>query len=442
MERRKALHGLLPSRVVRITSAANASPQRTPSPRWLAGERQDRGFHHHGLHPPAPQPGQKSEQFGPRVVPIVPDEARTFGMDSLFRELEDLRIPGQLYEPVDAQMLLSYTEAKEGSDSGGGDHRGWLHGQLHCRRQLIRHTGRARGALLHLLLDVRLPAGGRSDLGGGGHPGRAASSSERPPARPRSRARGCSTRTGTAICWSLLCPSLMAYDPAFAYEVGLVIKDGLRRMYGDNPEDIFYYITLYNENYVQPPMAEGVEAGVLQGLYRWAPAPEGDLPHRATLAFSGTAQMAAREAQQELAEHWGVGVELWSATSFNALREEAMSAERWNRLHPGRGATGSAGDPAACETSGPFVAVTDNMRAVPDQVSRWVPRTYLSLGTDGFGRSDTRAALRRHFETDKEHVVLGVLTALQHDGAFGPGSGRRRNRPLRARPDLPDPWRP
>jgi pyruvate dehydrogenase E1 component len=236
-------------------------------------------------------------------------------------------------------------------------------------------------------------------------------------------------------------PPLMAYDPAFAYEVGLVVKDGLRRMYGEKPEDVFYYLTLYNENYVQPPMAEGVEEGVIQGLYRWAPAPEGDFLHRATLAFSGTAQKAAREAREELAEHWGVGVELWSATSFKALREEAMSVERWNRLHPGEEPRVPLVTRLLEETTGPFVVVTDNMRAVPDQVSRWVPRSYLSLGTDGFGRSDTRTALRRFFETDKEHVVVGVLTALHREGGVGPDVVRDAINRYGLDPDASDPRR-
>jgi pyruvate dehydrogenase E1 component len=439
MERRKALHGSLPSRVVRITSPLTLPPEDTFS-EVLAGsgkvEASTTMAFTRLLRSLA-----RSEQFGPRVVPIVPDEARTFGMDSLFRELKIYASVGQLYEPVDAQMLLSYTEAKEGQILEEGITEAGSMASFTAAASSYATRGvpvvpfyifysmfgfQRVGDLIWAAADIRArgfllgATAGRTTLQG----------------------EGLQHQDGHSHLLVSAVPSLMAYDPAFAYEVGLVIKDGLRRMYGDNPEDIFYYITLYNENYVQPPMGEGVEAGVLQGLYRWAPAPEGDLPHRATLAFSGTAQMAAREAQQELAEHWGVGVELWSATSFNAVREEAMSAERWNRLHPGQEPRVPLVTRLLAETSGPFVAVTDNMRAVPDQVSRWVPRTYLSLGTDGFGRSDTRAALRRHFETDKEHVVLGVLTALQRDGAFGPevlGDAIAR---YGLDPDLPDPWRP
>jgi pyruvate dehydrogenase E1 component len=160
-----------------------------------------------------------------------------------------------------------------------------------------------------------------------------------------------------------------------------------------------------------PPMPEGAGEGILRGLYRFAPAPEGP-SRKATIVFSGTAQKAAREAQELLAAEHDVAAELWSATSYKALREDALSVERWNRLHP----TESPRTPYVTEmlsgASGPVVAVTDFMKAVPDQVSRWVPGTYLSLGTDGYGRSDTREKLRRHFETDTAHVIVGVLSAL------------------------------
>jgi pyruvate dehydrogenase E1 component len=186
-------------------------------------------------------------------------------------------------------------------------------------------------------------------------------------------------------------------------------------MYGPEGEDVFYYLTLYNETYKQPEMPEGVAEGIVRGLYRFAPAPEGK-QHRATILFSGSAQGAAREAQQLLAEHHDVGAELWSVTSYKALREEALSAERWNRLHP----TEQPKTPYLTEVlsgvEGPFVAVTDFMKVVPDQVARWIPGTFLPLGTDGYGRSDTRAALRSHFETDAPNVAVAVLHALALSG--------------------------
>jgi pyruvate dehydrogenase E1 component len=182
-------------------------------------------------------------------------------------------------------------------------------------------------------------------------------------------------------------------------------------MYGPDPEDVFYYLTLYNENYVMPPMPKGAEEGILKGLYRFAPAPEGP-SRKATIVFSGTAQKAAREAQELLAADHDVAAELWSATSFKALREEALSVERWNRLHPTETPRTPYVTEVLASASGPVLAVTDFMKAVPDQVSRWVPGSYVSLGTDGYGRSDTREKLRRHFETDTSHVVVGVLSSL------------------------------
>ncbi|MGH9265619.1 MAG: transketolase-like TK C-terminal-containing protein, partial [Acidimicrobiales bacterium] len=221
---------------------------------------------------------------------------------------------------------------------------------------------------------------------------------------------------GHSLLLAASVPNLAAYDPAFAYELGVIVEDGLRRMYGPDPEDVFYYLTLYNENYVMPSMPEGpnpgdTEEGIRRGLYRFAPAPEGP-SRKATIIFSGTAQGAAREARQVLAEEHDVAAELWSATSYKALREDAQSVERWNRLHPTETPRTPYVTEALSGAPGPVLAVTDFMKAVPDQVARWVPHGYVSLGTDGYGRSDTRANLRRHFETDTAHVVVGVLNAL------------------------------
>jgi pyruvate dehydrogenase E1 component len=187
-------------------------------------------------------------------------------------------------------------------------------------------------------------------------------------------------------------------------------------MYGTpEGEDVIYYITLYNENYPMPAKPEGADEGILRGLYRFAPAPEGTT-RRATVLFSGSANRAALSAQRQLAEHYGVGAELWSATSYKALREEALAAERYNRLHPGGPPRTPFVTGALANAEGPVVAVTDFMKAVPDQVARWVPGHFTTLGTDGFGRSDTRRALRRHFETDAAHIVVAALDGLRHLG--------------------------
>jgi pyruvate dehydrogenase E1 component len=220
---------------------------------------------------------------------------------------------------------------------------------------------------------------------------------------------------GHSLVLASTVPNVWAYDPAFAYEVAAIVRDGLRRMYGDEPDDRFYYLTLYNENYPMPAMPEGIEDGLLRGLYRFAAAPDGPR-RRATILFSGSAQGAAAEAQRLLAERHDVAAELWSATSYKALREDALSVERWNRLHPTEPPRAPYITDALHAAEGPFVAVTDFMKMVPDQVARWVPGHLTPLGTDGFGRSDTRAHLRRHFEVDAGHVVVAVLDGLARTG--------------------------
>jgi pyruvate dehydrogenase E1 component len=228
--------------------------------------------------------------------------------------------------------------------------------------------------------------------------------------------------------------------------LGTIIRNGIDRMYGDEPEDLFYYLTLYNENYPMPPMPEGseawgsVEEGILKGIYRFAPAPRGPA-RRATILFSGTAQAAAREAQQHLAEHHDVAAELWSVTSYKALREDALAAVRWNRLHPSNLARRPYVAEVLADSEAPFVAVTDFMKAVPDQVSRWIPGHLTTLGTDGYGRSDSRAALRRHFETDAAHLVVTVLAALAQLGDAKPDEVDDAMGRYDVDPEAVEPWK-
>lgn len=226
---------------------------------------------------------------------------------------------------------------------------------------------------------------------------------------------GLQHQDGHSLILASTFPVCQAYDPAFAYEVGTIIEHGLERMYGPEPDDVFYYLTLYNENFAQPPRPDGVDQGILEGLYRFAPAPNGTSTDLAIL-FSGTANLAAREAADELAQHYGVGAELWSVTSYKRLREQALSVERWNRLHPGESPKTPQITNILDDVGGPIVAVTDFMTMVPDQVSKWVPGGLTTLGTDGFGRSDSRRALRRFFETDTGTIVATALTELARKG--------------------------
>jgi pyruvate dehydrogenase E1 component len=243
---------------------------------------------------------------------------------------------------------------------------------------------------------------------------------------------------GHSLLLASTVPNVMAYDPAFAYEVAVIVEDGLRRMYGEEPEDIFYYLTLYNENYPMPPMPAGAREGICRGLYRFAPAPEGPR-RRAAVLFSGTAQEAAREAQRLLAAEHDVAVELWSATSYKALREEALGVERWNRLHPAETPRTPYVTEVLSAAEGPFVAVSDFMKAVPDQVARWVPGPFVPLGTDGYGRSDTRSNLRRHFETDTGSVTVAVLQALVATGDAKPEEVADAIARYGLDPEAPDP---
>jgi len=360
----------------------------------------------------------RDPRFGPRVVPIIPDEARTFGMDSLFKEFGIYASQGQLYEPVDHSLLLSYKESQSGQilEEGiteAGSMASFIAAGTSYATQGVpmvpfftfysmfgwqrvgdliwqASDARARGFLLGA-------TAGRTTLLG----------------------EGLQHQDGHSLLLASVNPAAEAYDPAFAYEMATIVRHGLQRMWVDD-EDVIYYLTLYNENQIMPPMPDGVAEGVVEGLYRWADAPEG-AEHRATILFSGSANLAAREAQAQLAEHYDVAAELFSATSYKKLREQALTTERWNRLHPDQPSR-TARVTEILEGDGPVIAVSDFIKAVPDQIARWVPahRSFTPLGTDGFGRSDTREALRRHFETDAPHVVVATLAALAAGGDVKP----------------------
>jgi pyruvate dehydrogenase E1 component len=226
---------------------------------------------------------------------------------------------------------------------------------------------------------------------------------------------------GQSLLLASAVPTVRAYDPSFAYEVALLVRDGIATMSGPDAQDVIYYLTLYNENYPMPALPEDeaerqrITDGVLRGCYQYLPPPEGDL-RPAAILFSGSLWQAAVQARELLAADWGVGAECWSVTSYKSLREDALEVERWRRLHPGQGPREAFVTRAFAETRGPIVAVSDYMKAVPEQIARFVPGPFVPLGTDGFGRSDTREALRRHFEIDSAHIVVAVLSALAATG--------------------------
>jgi pyruvate dehydrogenase E1 component len=411
LERRRALNGSLPHRVVR------AKPLPAPADKTLAefdGGSGKRSVSTTMAFAVMLRNLLRDKALGQRIVPIIPDEARTFGMDALFKEVKIYAPLGQLYEPVDSKLMLTYSEAKDGqileegiSEAGsmadftaaGTAYATWGQPMIPFFIFYSMFGFQRVGDLIWAFGDMR----GRGFLVGA------------TAGRTTLLGEGLQHDDGQSLLLASTVPNVQAYDPAFAYEVAAIVKDGIVRMYGAEPEDIFYYLTLYNENYQMPPKPDNVDEGIVRGLYRYAPLPDG--PSRsASILFSGTASQAAIAAQQLLAEHHDVAAELWSATSYKALREDALSVERWNRLHPGLQPRTPYVTEVLDAAAGPIVAVTDFMKAVPDQVARWVPGHFVALGTDGFGRSDTREALRRHFETDAAHVVVAVLDSLVATG--------------------------
>ncbi|MCB1008383.1 MAG: pyruvate dehydrogenase (acetyl-transferring), homodimeric type, partial [Acidobacteria bacterium] len=235
-------------------------------------------------------------------------------------------------------------------------------------------------------------------------------------------------------------PNLVTYDPAYAYELAVILEAGLRRMYREN-EDVFYYVTLYNENYEMPPMPEGSREGILQGLYR-LPGVEAEAGRpRVQLLGSGPLLRSALAARELLAERYGVAADVWSATSYKELRREALECERWSRLHPGEPRRAPYVERVLGEAPGPVVAVSDFMKLVPEQIARWVPQGLTTLGTDGYGRSESRRSLRRFFEVDAAHVALAALEALARRGDIDREVAARAVGELEIDPEASDPVR-
>jgi pyruvate dehydrogenase E1 component len=355
----------------------------------------------------------RNKDIGRQIVPIIPDEARTFGLDALFREVGIYSSKGQLYEPVDSKSLLYYHETKDGQilEEGiteAGSMASFIaagtsyatHGR-HMIPFYIYYSmfGFQRiGDLMWLAGDMRAKGfllgatSGRTTLNG----------------------EGLQHQDGHSLLLSSSIPTLLTYDAAFTYEVAVIIADGMRRMYGDG-EDIFYYLTLYNENYDMPAMPEGAAEGILKGLYKFkAGAGNGSL--KAHLFGSGPILREALRAQQILAERFDVSADVWSATSYKLLRNDALRTRRWNMLNPAETPRKSYVESILEKEKGAFVAVSDNLKLVPDQIAAWVPGGLTTLGTDGFGRSDTRERLRRFFEVDAESTVIATLHALAQQG--------------------------
>jgi len=354
----------------------------------------------------------KDKEISKYVVPIVPDEARTFGMEGLFRQVGIYSSKGQLYTPQDADQLMFYKEDKKGQilEEGineGGAVSSWIaaatayanHGvnmipfYIYYSMFGFQRVGdylwaagdmQARGFLLGA-------TAGRTTLAG----------------------EGLQHQDGHSLLAASTIPNCVAYDPTYSYELAVIIQDGMRRMYQER-ENIFYYLTCMNENYAHPAMPTGTEAGILKGMYLLKSV--GKTTSKVTLLGSGTILREVEAAAVILEQEFKISSDIYSCTSFSELRREALDVERWNLLHPADRQRDSYITQTLSGSKGPFIASTDYMKVVADQIRQWVPGRYVVLGTDGYGRSDGRAALRRHFEVDRHYIVAASLKALADEG--------------------------
>jgi pyruvate dehydrogenase E1 component len=378
----------------------------------------------------------KIPELGKYVVPIIPDEARTFGMESMFRERGIYASGGQLYKPVDSEVLMYYKEAQngqileEGITEAGGMASFTAAGTAYANVGVptipffIYYSmfGFQRvGDLIWAFADAR----GKGFLVGG------------TAGRTTLLGEGLQHDDGHSQVLSSVVPTCRSYDPAYAYEIAVIVQDGIRTMY-ENNEDHFYYLTVCNENYVQPPAPDmaTVREGILRGMYLYK-ACEGQ--PQVTLFGSGPILNQAIRAQQILAEKYGIAANVWSVTSYTELRRDALNAERWNRLHPGEPERMPYLRQVLGDIQMPIVAATDYMKIVADQIAPWLPGRLTALGTDGFGRSDNREHLRRFFEVDAESIAAAALSRLAQWGRFDPNRAKQAIQELGLNPDRIDP---
>ncbi|PRC42971.1 pyruvate dehydrogenase (acetyl-transferring), homodimeric type, partial [Mycobacterium sp. ITM-2017-0098] len=357
----------------------------------------------------------RDKNIGSRIVPIIPDEARTFGMDSWFPSLKIYNRNGQLYTAVDAELMLAYKESEigqilhEGINEAGSTASFTAVGTSYATHNEpmipiyifysmfgFQRTGDGLWAAADQMARgfVLGATAGRTTLVG----------------------EGLQHADGHSLLLASTNPAVVAYDPAFAFEIAYIIESGLQRMYGENPENVYFYMTIYNEPYVQPAEPEDVDVdGLLRGIYRYQKAPEGKA-NTAQILTSGVGMPSALKAAELLADEWDVAADVWSVTSWGELNRDGVAVEKERLRYPERPAPTPYITKVLSDCSGPVVAVSDWMRAVPEQIRPWVPGTYITLGTDGFGFSDTRPAARRVYNTDGESVAVAVLEGLARDG--------------------------
>ena len=379
----------------------------------------------------------RDPELGKLIVPIVPDEARTFGMEPLFRQVGIYSSVGQLYEPVDRDQLLYYKEAKDGQILEEGiTEAGSMSSFIAAGSAFANHGVNTIPFFIYYSMfgfqrigDLIWAAGDMRVRGFllGGTAGRTTLNGE-----------GLQHEDGHSHVHAYTVPNLLAYDPAYAYELAAIIKDGIRRMYVEG-EDVFYYITLMNENYRHPPMPKGAEEEILKGAYELKAAPSIKGAAKATLLGSGTILNEVVKAQAILEEKYGVSASVYSVTSYKQLYRDAVESERWNMLHPDQKQRVPHVTNLFGKNSGVFVAASDYLKLLPDSISRWLPGRLHALGTDGFGRSDSRGALRDFFEVDARYIVLSTLHALVQDGKIEPAVAAGAVRELEINPEKLNP---
>ena len=379
----------------------------------------------------------KDKDIGKLIVPIVPDEARTFGMEALFRQVGIYSHVGQLYEPVDAETLLYYKEAKDGQILEEGiTEAGSMSSFIAAGTAYATHGintipffiyysmfGFQRiGDLVWAAADMRCKG-----FMVGGTAGRTTLAGE-----------GLQHQDGHSHLLAYPVPNLKAYDPAFAYEIAVILQDGIRRMYVEQ-EDIFYYITVMNEPYLQPPMPEGCREGILKGMYKFKDSENKEATLHAQLFGSGTILNEVLKAQEVLGEKYGVAADVWSVTSYKELYRDGLEKERWNMLHPSEIRRTPYITECVKDAPGVFVAASDYVMALPDSISQWLPRPLVSLGTDGFGRSASRKDLRDFFEVDWRYITLAVLASLTWEKEIDPGLVEKAIRDMNINPSKVNP---
>ncbi len=382
----------------------------------------------------------RDKNVGKHLVPIVPDESRTFGMEALFRQVGIYAHTGQLYEPVDSDTMLYYKEAKDGQILEEGiTEAGAMSSFIAAGTSHVNHGvpmipffiyysmfGFQRiGDLIWAANDMRTRG-----FMLGGTAGRTTLNGE-----------GLQHQDGHSLLNAIAFPCVRAYDPAFGYEIAVLVMDGLKKMYVEN-HDVIYYITLENENYIMPDMAHGVVEGIIRGMYRYKTleAENAKPDRRVQLLGSGAILNQVLAAQQMLAEKYGISSDVWSVTSYTELRREAQECTRWNMLHPDQAPRKSYVETITADAKGPFIAASDYVRALPEQISPYVPGGLFALGTDGFGRSETRETLRRFFEVDAQCVVIAALHQLQQRGVVEASLVAQAVKDLGVNPDVAAPW--